>query len=176
MLDIAAHGLRIFSDVRITRWPRMADFVQWGTTCESAFMPPGTFLRAYSENRRAVRDGVLDADPVAARVRGLMARYSTWSGSASDLLRAGAAPTGFPSIHGGWPHSPRALAGRLRPRPDIPPDLGDRNRLWPRRAVRGPHHQDEFVGGIRGTVSIVQKLPSRWVAPRATVETAMTSQ
>ena len=114
MLDIAAHGLRSFSAVRIERWPRMADFAQWGTACESAFVPPGTFLRAYSENRRAVRDGVLEADPVAARVRELMARCSTWSGSASDLLRAGAAPPGFPSSHGGWPHSPRALAGRLR--------------------------------------------------------------
>ena len=96
MLDIAAHGLRTFSDVRIARWPRMADFAQWATACESAFGPAGIFLRAYSENRRAARDGILEADPVAARVREIMARCSTWSGSASDLLRAGAAPDGFP--------------------------------------------------------------------------------
>ena len=114
MLDIAAHGLRTFSDVRIKRWPRMADFAQWATACESAFVPPGTFLRAYSENRSAVRDGVLDADPVAARVRELMARCSTWSGSASELLRAGTAPHGLPPSNGGWPNNPRALAGRLR--------------------------------------------------------------
>ena len=44
MLDIAAHGLRTFSDVRIERWPRMADFAQWGTACESAFGPAGVFL------------------------------------------------------------------------------------------------------------------------------------
>jgi hypothetical protein len=91
----------------------MADFAQWGTACESAFAPPGAFLRAYSENRRAARDGVLDADPVAAHVRAIMMRCSTWSGSASDLLRAGATSAGLTSVNG-WPNSPRSLAGRLR--------------------------------------------------------------
>ena len=114
MLDIAAHGLLSFSEVRIDRWPRMADFAQWGTACESAFVPPGTFLRAYGENRSVARDGVLEADPVAARVRELMARCSTWSGSASDLLQAGAAPHGLPPSNSGWPNNPRALAGQLR--------------------------------------------------------------
>jgi hypothetical protein len=114
LLDIAAHGLRTFPEVRIRRWPRMADFAQWATACESAFAPPGTFSRAYSENRRAARDGVLEADPVATHVRAIMARCSTWSGSSSDLLRAGAASAGLPGSNGGWPNTPRALAGRLR--------------------------------------------------------------
>ncbi len=48
------------------------------------FGPPGTFLRAYQENRRAAREGILDVDPVAARVREIMARCSTWSGSGID--------------------------------------------------------------------------------------------
>jgi hypothetical protein len=113
LLDIVAHGLRTFSGVRINRWPRMADFAHWGTACESAFVTQGTFLRAYSENRRAARDGVLEADPVATHVRAIMARCSTWSGSASDLLRVGAASHGL-AANGGWPNSPRALAGRLR--------------------------------------------------------------
>jgi hypothetical protein len=113
MLDIAAHGLRTFSAVQIKRWPRLADFAHWGTACEGAFAPPGAFLRAYSENRRAARDNLIDADPVAVRVRELMARCATWSGSASDLLRAGARPGLAPS-HGGWPNNPRALAARLR--------------------------------------------------------------
>jgi hypothetical protein len=114
LLDIAAHGLRTFPEVRIRRWPRMADFAQWATACERAFAPPGTFSRAYSENRRAARDGVLEADPVATHVRAIMARCSTWSGSSSDLLRAGAASAGLPGSNGGWPNTPRALAGRLR--------------------------------------------------------------
>jgi hypothetical protein len=114
LLDLAAHGLRSFSAVQIKRWPRMVDFAHWATACESAFAPPGTFLRAYSENRKAARDGVIEADPVAARIRELMARSPTWSGSASDLLRAGAAPAELSASSGGWPSTPRALAGRLR--------------------------------------------------------------
>jgi hypothetical protein len=113
LLDIVAHGLRTFSSIRSKHWPRMADFAHWGIACESAFAPPGTFVRAYSENRRAARDGVLEADPVAARVRELMARSPIWSGSASDLLRT-ASHNGLPPHNSGWPNNPRALAGRLR--------------------------------------------------------------
>jgi hypothetical protein len=53
---------------------------------------------------------------VAARVRGIMANRSTWTGSASDLLRADMDVAGhsLSSISAGWPKSPRALAGRLR--------------------------------------------------------------
>jgi hypothetical protein len=113
LLDIAVHGLRTLSDVRIARWPRMADFAKWGSACETAFAPSGAFLRAYDENRRGARDGLLEADPVAARVREIMSRRSMWSGSASDLLRA-AGPDGFPHYTAGWPNNPRSLAGRLR--------------------------------------------------------------
>src|SRR5262249_31728527 len=40
----------------------------------------------------------------------------TWSGSASDLLRAGAQLSGDGAWNetNGWPSTPRALAGRLR--------------------------------------------------------------
>ena len=111
LLDALSHGLLTLPDVRIPRAPRMADFAEWGVACER---PPGTFLRAYQENRRAARAGILDADPVATRVRDLMARCSTWSGSASDLVRAGAVLDGFSFGRDGWPTDPRTLAGRLR--------------------------------------------------------------
>src|SRR5262249_28512210 len=62
---------------------------------------------AYSNNRRAAIENIVDADPVAALVRELMADRAQWTGSASDLLQVG---TNRP----GWPKNPRALAGRLR--------------------------------------------------------------
>jgi hypothetical protein len=71
---------------------------------------------AYEDNRRAAIESVIEADPVAARVRDIMAAQTMWSGNASELLRIGADPAG----NGGsprdpnWPKSPRALAGRLR--------------------------------------------------------------
>ena len=83
---------------------------------ETAFWPPGTFLRAYKANRRDAIETVIEADPVAARVRDIMATQTAWSGNASDLLRIGADPAeqGMSLRDPGWPKSPRALAGRLR--------------------------------------------------------------
>jgi hypothetical protein len=66
----------------------MADFALWGSACETAFWPPGTFMRAYDANREAAIAGIIEADPVATFVRGIMAERSTWAGRASDLLRA----------------------------------------------------------------------------------------
>jgi hypothetical protein len=111
LLDAAAHGLQRLSCVRLERPPRMADFALWSTACETAFWPPGTFLCAYNANRRAAIEGVIEADPVAAFVREIMAGRSTWAGRASDLLRARIA-AGQDVL--GWPKNPRALAGRLR--------------------------------------------------------------
>jgi hypothetical protein len=93
--------------VRTKRLPRMADFALWATACESAFRPAGTLEAAYSNNRRAAIENIIDADPVAALVREIMADRAQWTGSASDLLQAG-------TNRAGWPKSPRALAGRLR--------------------------------------------------------------
>src|SRR5262249_18662068 len=106
LLD-AAHGLRMLPQVRLKRLPRMADFALWATACESAFRPAGTLEGAYSNNRRAAIENIVDADPVAALVREIMADRVQWTGSASDLLQAG-------TDRSGWPKSPRALAGRLR--------------------------------------------------------------
>ena len=51
----------------------------------------------------------------AAFVREIMAVRSTWTGRASDLLRARiAAGEDVPDRTAGWPRNPRALAGRLR--------------------------------------------------------------
>jgi hypothetical protein len=99
----------MLSRTRLKRLPRMADFALWATACESTFRPAGTLETAYWDNRRAAIENILDADPVAARVREIMADKAQWTGSASDLLQAG---THIPGS--GWPKSPRALAGRLR--------------------------------------------------------------
>jgi hypothetical protein len=93
--------------VGFKRLPRMADFALWATACESAFRPTGTLEAAYSSNRRAAIENIVDADPVAALVREIMADKAPWSGSASDFLQIGA-------NRSGWPKNPRALAGRLR--------------------------------------------------------------
>jgi hypothetical protein len=107
---------RNVAGIHLEELPRMADFSLWATACETAFWPAGTFTQAYQANRRAAIEDLIDADPVAARIREIMTNRSTWTGSASDLLRAGAALAGpgLPSGAAAWPRSPRELSGRLR--------------------------------------------------------------
>jgi hypothetical protein len=116
LLDAASHGLRGLPHVRLDRLPRMADFAIWATACETALWPTGAFARAYEANRSAAVENVIDADPVAACVREIMAERSVWAGCATDLLRTEAdlAAKGVSRGSPGWPKSPRALAGRLR--------------------------------------------------------------
>jgi len=116
LLDATAHGLRELPRVHFEKLPRMADFALWSMACETAFWPAGTFVRAYEANRTAAIESVIDTDPVAACVREIMANCDSWTGSASDLLRAYADRAGDDvSRRGaGWPRNPRALAGRLR--------------------------------------------------------------
>jgi hypothetical protein len=116
LLDAAAHGLRNLPGIYLEQLPRMADFALWATACETAFWPSGTFARAYEANRRAEIECIIDADPVAACVREIMTERSSWTGSAADLLRAGASRScdGISMDSTGWPKNPRALAGRLR--------------------------------------------------------------
>jgi hypothetical protein len=60
-------------------------------------------------------DGVIEADPVAAAVRVMMATRADWTGTASDLLAALANVVGDRVANSKtWPDSPRRLAGRLR--------------------------------------------------------------
>jgi hypothetical protein len=116
LLDAAAHGLHMLPRVRFQRLPRMADFALWAAACEGAFRPAGSFEAAYSHNRREAIDNIVDAEPVAAHVREMIAERTQWTGSASDLLLAGTSTAGDSMgwNRSGWPKSPRALAGRLR--------------------------------------------------------------
>ena len=58
---------------------------------------------------------MIDADPIAAAVRAMMATRTVWTGTASDLLGALAEVGGERVAKSKtWPDGPRALAGRLR--------------------------------------------------------------
>ena len=116
LLDIVAHGLTRRSGLRRRSLPRMADFALWAAACETALWPADTIARTYAANRRAMIEGFIDADPVAACVRDMMANRNQWAGTASDfLLAADKLQRQEASIRSpDWPRTPRALAGRLR--------------------------------------------------------------
>lgn len=115
LLDAVARGLARLPHTRLERLPRMADFALWGTACETAFWPAGTFEGAYGGNRDEAVEGVIDADPVAAAVRDFMDGRTEWAGTASDLLDALGALAGETQRRAkGWPGTAHALSGRLR--------------------------------------------------------------
>jgi hypothetical protein len=115
LLDAVAHGLRMRDHMQFVRLPRMADFAKWATACEAAFWSPGTFRMAYDINRRRAVEDAVDADPVAACVRRIMAKQARWIGTASEFLNAAAAGGDYMAGRiADWPKNPRALAGRLR--------------------------------------------------------------
>jgi hypothetical protein len=60
-------------------------------------------------------DSIIEADPIATCVRAIMVDRTTWSGSASELLRLCAESARDDiSRPTAWAKNPRALAGRLR--------------------------------------------------------------
>ena len=115
LLDAVAEGLKRLPDTRLEKLPRMADFALWASACETSLWPAGTFWSAYCGNRDEAVEGVIDADPIAAAVRAVMAARTVWTGTATDLLGALAEEAGERVAKAkAWPDSPRALAGRLR--------------------------------------------------------------
>ncbi|MFO1036171.1 MAG: hypothetical protein U1E45_04935 [Geminicoccaceae bacterium] len=115
LLDALVEGLKRLPETRLPKLPRMADFALWVTACETALWPAGTFWSAYNRNRDVAVDGVIDADPIAAAVRAVMATRTVWTGTASDLLGALVEAAGDRVAKSKtWPDSARALAGRLR--------------------------------------------------------------
>jgi hypothetical protein len=93
----------------------MADFALWAAACEPAAWPAGRFEAAYCGNRDQTVVGMIEADPVAAAVRAVMATRIEWTGTASELLGALAEAAGERIAKTkSWPDTPRALSGRLR--------------------------------------------------------------
>ena len=114
LFDAVVAGLRELPSTSLQELPRMADFALWATACEAGLgWERGVFAQAYSANREAANDLVLDTSPVAEAVRGLV-RSGPWSGTASELLSTLTrfADPGSQQQRG-WPKSPSALSGAL---------------------------------------------------------------
>jgi hypothetical protein len=93
----------------------MADFAKWASACETVLWPSGIFWTAYAANRRRAVEDAVEADPLAACVRAIMAKQARWVGTASDLLNASAVcGDHLAGRLADWPRNPRALGGRLR--------------------------------------------------------------
>jgi len=115
LLDAVAIGLRRLPEIKLTRFPRLADFALWVVAAEPALgWPNGTFLDAYAWNRISANDLALDASLITASLRSLAAS-GAFEGTASDLLRElGDRADDITKKQRGWPKNARALTGALR--------------------------------------------------------------
>jgi hypothetical protein len=114
LLDMVVVGLRRLPQINLARLPRMADFALWGTACERN---PGTFMRAYENNRASAVEVVLEADVVAIAVRTFMKMRGgqEWVGTATQLLPALTEVVDESQRRcRDWPSVANILSGRLR--------------------------------------------------------------
>ncbi len=114
LLNVVAHGLMRYPDVRPNVLPRMADFAKWLIACETAIWDAGLFIAAYDVCMEQASANVLDADLVATILLPWIKTQKTFDDSATVLLAA---------LEGtmeeqqrrrkDWPKSASALSGRL---------------------------------------------------------------
>jgi hypothetical protein len=83
LLTMMARGVDKLPTTKLVNPPRMADFTEWGVACGIA-----DFEEVYAANRREAISVMLEDDPFARAVRGLMARRNQWRGTAQALLDA----------------------------------------------------------------------------------------
>lgn len=89
LLDAVSGALANVDKVELEGLPRMADFAVWVTAAEAALgWKPGTFMEAYTGNREAATDALLEADAIAVAVRSFMDDKDEWEGTSTELLAA----------------------------------------------------------------------------------------
>ncbi len=118
LLDAIVCGLAVLPSVRPPELPRMADFACLGEAIGRGLgWPDGTFLTAYSDNRRAATVASLEDSLIVAALfeRAQWGELDNWTCSASEMLdqlAARVSPKVKASVR--WPKTPRSLADELR--------------------------------------------------------------
>ncbi len=126
LLDALVMGLRDMETVQLPRLPRMADFARLVCAAAPAFgWEPEAMLDALEGNRADAIEAVIEADPVALAVRGLLATgedgrplpSERWEGTATTLLAAVNASAAAPEEvrrERAWPKDAARLSARLK--------------------------------------------------------------
>jgi len=115
LFSAMVEGLRTLPVTQPARLPRMADFAQWVSACETALWPSGSFSYAYRLNRQRAADDVVQLDPLANAIRQFMTARNAWTGTATELVAVLNGKLRRESTGNmAWPDSPRAVAAGLR--------------------------------------------------------------
>jgi hypothetical protein len=116
LLDGVAMALQNLPTVKLPRLPRMADFALWSVAAFPAYgWTADDFLAAYEDNRQRGVEDALEADPLAAAVREIVAERREYIGTATALL-AEINNRVAPEIcrEKTWPKDAARLSNRLR--------------------------------------------------------------
>ncbi len=146
LLDAVSVSFARHEEVAIGRLPRMADATRWVTAAEGALRwPTGSFVAAYRTNRRQSHALTLEASPLAAPIVELLRDRDSWSGTATQLLRA-LYPHADESVRKrrDWPMNAAGLGTALR---RLAPDLRKVEQI----DVRFPAHHgsDRIISLVR---------------------------
>jgi hypothetical protein len=138
LLNAFTAGLRLLPSVEIAELPRMADFARLGEAVARGLgWPDGTFLTAYTENRRSaavysLEESVLARALLDAASLGGLLNYTKSATEMLEELSKGIARKDRASSR--WPRSPRQFTDELR---RIGPQL--RMRGITVKFIRTPH-------------------------------------
>lgn len=117
---VVAGALRDLPTTKLERLPRMADLALWIHAAERSLgWAPGTFAKAYAENREDHHHLALESSQVGSKLRELVALHGDWEGTISDLLAAlnetfPKSAAGKPIVPEKWPKTARGLTGSIR--------------------------------------------------------------
>ncbi|MGO8900533.1 MAG: hypothetical protein ACLQU5_19625 [Isosphaeraceae bacterium] len=116
LLDVTSSAMRVLPQVRLDKYPRMADFARWGeAACRAIGKPAGAFMKAYLANRKDANTSIVEDSPLAMRLGELMTTREEWEGSSKELLaELNNLADEKTQKSKSWPHTPRKLAGDLR--------------------------------------------------------------
>ncbi|HZA24316.1 MAG TPA: hypothetical protein VFA32_17230, partial [Dehalococcoidia bacterium] len=149
MFDTLAEALRRYSEVKLTRLPRLADFARWGVAIAEALgHTGGEFLEAYGVNMQYQTEAALEESLVAQSILWFLEESTEWEGTATQLLQE--LESRAEQLHinikiNGWPKGANSLVKRLR---EVAPN--------PRRT--GVHVREHKSKGVK----LWQPGPSIW--------------
>lgn len=116
IFDAVAGALARYSEIKLTRKERMADFCAWGAAiADTLGIGQDNFLIAYRKNVESQNDEVIEGDLIATLIVKLMDSYSEWSGTMTELLKLLADTLLDPSLNANFvlPKTPKELSRRL---------------------------------------------------------------
>jgi len=120
IFDTLVKALSLKPEIKLSEFPRMADFAIWGCAIAEALgIPQQDFLDAYKSNVELQTDVVVNEEIVASTLLGFMQKenLSDWHGTGTELLIALTDYAKYNDIdvydkH--WPKGPNILSRRLK--------------------------------------------------------------